>query len=135
MGEMSMSAETKKTISDVFKAVLLLVLLISAGFFLFIPSYMPYILGLILGATVSFLGFIELAFTITKAVKMEPSKANAYSAFKYHLRLIIFAAVILASIKLPQLDVVGTIVGLLSVKLVIYIMNAFSQKKSNRKEE
>ncbi len=132
---MAISVETKKTITDVLKAVVVLISISSAILFFVLNDPIPYILGLVFGASVSFLLFVELAITITKSVKMTPGKANAYTAFKYHLRLIIFGVVIFVSIKVPQVEAIGTIAGILSVKLVIYFINIFLSKKSQRKEE
>lgn len=130
-----MSVETKKTIIDVLKAVIILVLIISVIFLFVFENSKTYILGLVFGASVSFLLFIELAITISKAVTMRAEKANSYTALKYNLRLLIFGVVIFISIKSPYINVIGTVIGLLSVKFVIYFINIFINKNSQRKEE
>lgn len=129
-------AKTKKTILDVFKFVVLFDLLIAAVFFVFFRKEAPGLtLGMIFGSLATFLMFVELALTIQKAVHMEKSRANAYTMSKYYLRFLIYGVVVFVSIKAPYINVVGTVIGLLSVKVVIYITNIIVQKNSKRKEE
>lgn len=130
-----MTEEIKKTLIDIFKY--LVIFMIPALFLCFILMEKPYpfMLGMIFGALTSYLAFVELAVTMTKAVKMTSGKSAIYVNAKYYMRLLIFGIVIYVSIKAPYLDVYGTVVGLLSVKLIIYIANIFFSTKSKRKEE
>ncbi len=130
-----MDAKTKKTIIDVAKFVVLFDIIATAIMFLFFQDGMALFLGLIFGSLVTLLMFVELAITIQKAVNMEASKANAYTTSKYYLRFIIYGVVIFVSIKAPYINVIGTVIGLLSVKVIIYITHIIVKKKSIRKEE
>ncbi len=127
--------KTKKTILDVAKAVIVLIIIATPILFLFFDDALALFLGLLFGSSVTFLMFVELAMTIKKAVQMEASRANAYTMSKYYLRFLIYGVVIFVSIKAPYINVIGTVIGLLSVKVVIYITNIIVQKKSKRKEE
>ncbi len=126
---------TKKTILDVAKYVSIFNVIAAVILFLFIPEPLPLFLGLIFGSLATLLMFLELAVTIEKAVKMEKDRAKAYTASKYYLRVLIYGVVIFISIKASFINVIGTVIGLLSVKVVIYITNIIVQKNSKRKEE
>ncbi len=128
-------AKTKKTILDVGKFIILFIILSAIVLFLFINDPLPLFLGILFGSSVTFLMFVELAITIKKAVTMESSKANAYTMSKYYLRFLIYGIVIYVSIKAPYINVIGTVIGLLSVKVILYITNIIVTKNSNRKEE
>ncbi len=128
-------ANTKKTLLDVAKFVVTFDVIAAIILFLFIPEPLPLFLGLIFGSSVTFLMFVELAITIKKAVNMEEHRAKAYTMSKYYMRFLVYGVVIYVLIKACYISVIGTVIGLLSVKVVIYITNIIVQKNSKRKEE
>ncbi len=87
------------------------------------------LLGLLLGLSVSTLNFVELYNTIKRSVSMNPAKAQAYTVKKYFIRYILSGAAILVAVKAPYLDIVGTVIGMLLIKGVIFITNLFSDKQ------
>lgn len=101
---------------------------------------MPYALGILFGALFGVLAFVELAITLNKSVTMSPGKASQYVTLKYFMRFLLTATVLVVSILSPYVHIIGTIMGLLSIKLVIYITNLFNstsyfKKIFARKEE
>lgn len=86
----------------------------------------PFIYGLIFGTLISVLNFRALALTIEKAVCMSPERAPAYATSRYFLRFIINGLVIFISIKANYIHVVGTIVGMFTIKFVIFMTNLFN---------
>lgn len=130
-----MTKEIKTTLLDVLKYLaIFLVPVLGLSFFL-APRPYAFMLGVIFGSLTSYLAFVELALTMTRAVKMQGLRSAIYVNAKYYLRLLIYGVVIYVSIKAPYIDVYGTVVGLLLVKLIIYITNIIFTKKSKRKEE
>ncbi len=128
-----MNYEVKKTIKNLFKFVVIFNMLFALILFIFIAKPMPLFLGCVFGSSAAFLMFIELAITIQKAIMLEESKANAYAAAKYYLRFFVYGMVIFVSIKTSHINVIGTIIGLLSVKVIIYITNIVVNKNSNER--
>ncbi len=130
-----MDAKTKKTVIDLAKVVIIFDIVASIVIFLFAEDItgrkaIPLLLGFDFGSLITLLMFLELALTLEKAVKMEKDRANAYTAGKYYFRVLIYGIVIFISIKADYIDVIGTVVGLLSVKVIIYIKHIIFKKNS-----
>ena len=51
---------------------------------------------------------------------MPSTKAQIYSSSQYLIRMVIMAVVIFVSVKNPIINVVGTLLGLISTKIVIF---------------
>lgn len=82
------------------------------------PIYV--ILGVAFGSIIAILNFRLLALTMEKAVELPPGKAQAYIAIRYLIRMFIVAAVVFVSVKNPNINVIGTILGLISTQIVIF---------------
>ena len=127
------------------KAVTLRSLMLSAVFaiiflILFRSGAPHYLLGLLFGTALGILNFRQLGATIDKAVAMSPAKAQTYATIHYFIRFSLVAVAILVSILSEQIQVLGTVAGLLTVKLVIYVTQLVSASSksmniSKRKEE
>lgn len=96
---------------------------------LFLNHPKPMILGLFFGASVSALLFVELGITLKRAVTMPPHKAQKFAISKYFLRFTIMAVVLYVSIGAPHINVLGTAVGLILIKPVIYVTHLFNDKQ------
>lgn len=106
---------------------------------LWIRPYLPFLTGLFFGTAVSLLNFRLLYLTIDRAVKMHPERARKYTVSRYMLRYVLTALVILVSINSPDLNALGTVIGLVMIKLVIlqrdllndkrYFKNIFTRKE------
>lgn len=127
------------------KAVTLRSLMLSAVFaiiflILFRSGAPPYLLGLLFGTALGILNFRQLGATIEKAIAMSPAKAQSYATIHYFIRFSLVAVAILVSILSEQIQVLGTVAGLLTVKLIIYMTQLLSASSksmniSKRKEE
>ncbi|MDO9591626.1 MAG: ATP synthase subunit I [Erysipelotrichaceae bacterium] len=100
----------------------------------------PYLLGLAFGTALGLLNFRQLGATLEKAINMPPSKAQTYVSTHYFIRFTLVAIALFVSVASPQIHVVGMVAGLMTVKLVIYMTQLFSDRRyfSNifkRKEE
>lgn len=102
------------------------------GFSMFLfKNPKPIMLGYIFGTLISMLGFKLLNNTINKAVLMEPSRASRYSTLHYFLRYFIYFIVLTISILADYLNFPATMVGLLTVKIVI-VATAFFDYRGNK---
>ena len=63
-----------------------------------------------------------------KAVELPPGKAQAYTASRYLVRMFIVAAVVFVSVKNPNINVIGTVLGLISTQIVIFIKKLLISK-------
>lgn len=120
-------------------------LLLASGFgivflVIFRSGAPPYLLGLVFGTALGVLNFKQLGATLEKAVTMTPAKAQTYVSIHYFIRFSLVAVALVVSIASDQIHILGMAAGLLTVKMVIYMTQLFSenQKLSNifkRKEE
>ena len=123
-----MESIKKLQISIFIKLAIVDVVLVLLSLIL-IEKPLPFIIGLIFGSLISALNFVELANTLTHAVYMPPSKAQTFTTAKYFIRYIVTAVVLYVSIVAPYINVLGTIVGLVSIKLIIMVTNLMSNKQ------
>ncbi len=91
---------------------------------------LPVILGAILGVVVSWINF-RLLLSAAEGVNKSKS-VEAYVILRNFIRLILYAAVIIASVMLDQINALATGAGILAVALIYFIKHANS--KNNRKE-
>ena len=63
-----------------------------------------------------------------KAVDLPPGKAQAYTASRYLVRMFIVAVVVFVSVKNPNINVIGTILGLISTQIVIFVKKLLISK-------
>jgi hypothetical protein len=122
--------EIRALTKDILKWVILLSVLASVVFILFFRSdALALILGLAFGASIGMLGFIDLSQTLQRAVKKSPEKAQSYTVRKYFIRFIINGVVIFIAVVAPYLNVIGTVLGMLLIKMSIMITNLFNDKQ------
>lgn len=88
--------------------------------------------GVFLGGSVAVLMFMELGRTLQKAVTMSSGGAQAFATMKYSLRFAVTAVVVLLALKAPYISDAGTILGLLSVKIVVWVKYLLEGKKTSK---
>src|SRR5699024_9968060 len=98
-------------------------------FFLFTSEPTPLILGFIFGLSLSLLNFRLLYLHINKAVQMVPARAKTYMISRYLIRYTLVGVCIYISLKAPYINILGTILGLLLLKIVIHLDNLFNSKR------
>ncbi|MDN5351667.1 MAG: hypothetical protein PWQ12_586 [Clostridiales bacterium] len=119
----------RKTQMTIIRIIIPLIGVISLLSIFLLENPKAFILGLLFGTGISLLNFFELANTLRRAVQMPPSKAQTFTTTKYFLRYVITGVVIYISIIAPYINVLGTIVGLMTIKLIILATNLFNDKK------
>lgn len=122
------------------KGVFLLNLIIAAiGYFIFEP-WIPFLTGLFFGTLISILNFRLLYITLNSAVKMDPSRAQVFTSSRYMIRFLLTAIVLVVSLKAEYINILGTVIGLISFKIAIFKVEVFNHSKlykntMTRKEE
>jgi len=84
--------------------------------------------GILFGALIGIINFVELGRTLNRAVNMDPGKAQGYTSMKYFARFLITAIVLYTAVTAEYMSVIGTIIGLLSIKFVILGTNLLGDK-------
>lgn len=93
----------------------------------FSENHMPYIKGMLFGFLIAVLCFQQLSLSISKAVNLPPDKAQFFVGTRYFIRLFIYALVIYISIRADYINLIGTLFGLLSIKISI-VISSFLKK-------
>lgn len=120
----------------VIKLVALLVGISSIGLVVSLQAKaIPYVMGLILGSSISVLLFMLLANTIVKASFMDPGKAQLYTGSQYIVRMSIMAVVLYISTQVSYLNVFATAVGIFMVKAVLYAIQLRDQRTKSRADK
>ncbi|MBE0449888.1 MAG: ATP synthase subunit I [Clostridia bacterium] len=118
----------RQTQITVVKALAAVIAVLGILGFVFLKEPVPFMMGLIFGSAISALNFFQLANTLNRAVKMHPGKAQTFAVTQYFIRYVITAIVIYISIVAPYINIIGTVMGLLTIKLIIFATNLFNDK-------
>ena len=116
-----------KLILNIGKRVTILVLLLSGIFAFGFKEPKPIILGLVFGSIISILSLKLMDNTISKAVKMSPSKATGYTIAHYFARYIIYFVVLVVAALADYLNLLSTVGGLFTAKFVIILSSIFDK--------
>ncbi|MGN1318388.1 MAG: ATP synthase subunit I [Lachnospirales bacterium] len=120
--------ESASVLKQIVKTVIALGI-IALGIGLFFTSESLYwVFGIVLGTAISVFKVIMLEKTLNKAVDMSPEDAKNYTRTRYTYRLVLSILAVVVCIKIPFINVIGVIVGLLLVQPAVYIVNFFSKK-------
>jgi len=120
--------EVKDLERQVLKGLFIVDLILCVIIFLFFSEPRPVILGVIFGSLISGLNFLQMANSLIKAAEMQFGNAQGYTTRQYFIRYIVSAIVIYISVVAPYIDVMGTLLGLIIIKGVIYFLNFFNEK-------
>lgn len=95
---------------------------------------LKYILGVTYGSLFSILNFKLMFLQVQKAIKMPSAKAQSYLQTRYFLRYLITGVVIYMALINPWLNIIGVFLGLIAVKLSIYLHEFLSKKSVSGNE-
>lgn len=96
---------------------------------IFISNPKPIFLGLLFGYLIGVLMFEQMFLAISKAVLLDPSKAPVFMGVRYTIRFLIYGIVLYISIINPNVHIIGTFLGLVSIKIAIVITGALGKLK------
>ncbi|WP_455539772.1 ATP synthase subunit I [Terrisporobacter sp.] len=123
-----MDVKVQQEVNEVTKGIVIYAVIVGIISIVVPKETIHIILGVVFGSIIAILNFRLLALTMEKAVKMPPGKAQAYTSIKYLVRMFIVAVVIFVSVKNPNINVIGTILGLISTQIVIFIKKLLISK-------
>lgn len=127
-----MDIKVQQEVNEVTRGICIFVIVAGLLSFFISKEPIPIILGVVFGSIIAILNFRLLAITMEKAVQYSPGKATAYTSSRYLIRMFIVAVVVFVSVKNPNINVIGTIIGLISTQIVIFIKKLLISK-INRK--
>ena len=108
----------------------LLVMLILFFFFDFRSVF-----GLVVGSVMSILNFHLLSLSLMKAVHFEPVKAGIYVFVQYVLRYILWFVIFYIALKRSDVNLLTTVIGMFTVKIVILVSTLFNCLPEGENEE
>lgn len=117
--------EIFKTKVKVVKNAIIIVGVMAVLSAIFLTNKNPVLIGLVFGLLISILCFEQLSLAITKAMELPPEKAQIFVGIRYFIRLFIYGAVLYISLKADYISVIGTLLGLISIKISIVLSALF----------
>ena len=123
-----MDIKVQKEVNEISKGICVYAIIVGLISFIISKEPIHMILGVVFGSIIAILNFRLLALTMEKAAELPPGKAQAYTAIRYLVRMSIVAVVVFVSVKNPNINVIGTILGLISTQIVIYIKKLLISK-------
>lgn len=128
-----MDIKVQQEVNEVTKGICIYAIIIGVVSFIISKEPIPILLGVVFGSVIAILNFRLLALTMEKAVEYSPGKAQAYSSMRYMVRMIIVAVVVFVSVKNPNINVIGTVLGLISTQIVIFVKKLVISKLRERR--
>lgn len=128
-----MDIKVQQEVNEVTKGICIYAIIIGVVSFIISKEPIPMLLGVVFGSVIAILNFRLLALTMEKAVEYSPGKAQAYSSMRYMVRMIIVAVVVFVSVKNPNINVIGTVLGLISTQIVIFVKKLVISKLRERR--
>lgn len=120
------------SISQANKQIIMIMIAIAfialgIGSFL-VSNFLTYFLGIFAGTGFSILKLLLLEITLKKSLNMEPKKATNYVNLHYSFRYLLTGIFLFIAIKREDISTLGTVIGLLSLRPAIYIVNFMPKK-------
>jgi hypothetical protein len=132
-----LDANLKKQVTSISKGIVIYDVVVMVILFIISQLNKPMVMGLIFGSLIAILAFrlmaINIESSLTKAVEGGKSKAKLGMMFGFTSRVVIYAVVLIVSVKNPAINVLGTAIGLISTQLVILIKKSVIDKFAERR--
>lgn len=116
--------ELRETEFFIIKWTILFNLVLGIALLIFFDKRSSF--GLLVGSIMGIINFHLLSISLQKAVKFTPTKAQAYMVFQYIFRYILWFLVFYIALKRPDVNLLTTVIGMLTVKVIILITNIFN---------
>ncbi len=85
-------------------------------------SPMVWAKGVLFGTIFTMIKWLLMKNTISKAVDMPEAKATNYSIRHYGIRYLLTIAILVVGALEPSISLIGTFVGLLTMKIATYLL-------------
>lgn len=116
-----MDIKVQQEVNEVTKGICIYAVIIGLASFFISEEPIHIMLGVVFGSIIAILNFRLLAIAMEKSVDLSPGKAQVHTGIRYLIRMFIVAVVVFISVKNPNVNVIGTILGLISTQIVIFI--------------
>lgn len=116
-----MDIKVQKEVNEVTQGICIYAIVVGLASFLISKEPISIIMGVVFGSIIAILNFRLLAIAMEKSVDLSPGKAQAHTGIRYLVRMFIVAVVVFVSVKNPNINVIGTVLGLISTQIVIFI--------------
>lgn len=126
--------QTEQYMLKIFKVTLAVILFETLVILIFFNTPLRLIFGLLFGYIFSLIFFRLIYLNVSRAVDMSVSKAKRYMTLNYAARYIITGAVLVIAGLYSQLSLFTCFLGLLSVKLAIYLNNFVEMYQDKQKK-
>ncbi|WP_058486021.1 ATP synthase subunit I [Defluviitalea phaphyphila] len=93
-----------------------------------------FIKGVLFGSIFSILKLRLMELSIKKSLSMPPHKASKYATGNYMIRYIITGIILLVAALEPSISLIGTFLGLLTMKFSVFLMFFGYNIIKNKKE-
>lgn len=95
---------------------------------LFVTNKLSWSLGVLFGLVFSILKLKLMEKTFSKALQMPEAKARSYATFHYMLRYLLTGVVLVISALEASINMLGVLVGIVSMKVAAYVQPALIKK-------
>lgn len=110
-----------ETLVELVIGILPVTLIIGVGGVFIVSEKLMFCVSLLIGAAAAILLAVHMFITIDRSLDMVPDDAGKYAKRNYALRLIFMVLVVLCGLKLPFLHFPGLFLGLLTLKVSVYL--------------
>ena len=121
-----------KYVEDIIKKSIVLIIFESIIVSLFFKERLPLLIGLIIGGGLAIVSFRIIYLSILIAIAKDESKAERFMFLSYGIRYLVYGIVLYLGHKTGYYNIFTTALGLLTIKLVLYINNFISLIKGRK---
>lgn len=122
-----------KYVQDIIKKSLVLIVFESIIVSLFFKYRLPLVLGFIIGGGFSIVSFRIIYLSILMAIGKNQVKAKRFMILSYTLRYLLYGIILYLGYKTGYYNIYTAALGLITIKLVLYINNFISLIKGRKK--
>lgn len=121
--------EVNFTYKGIAKKTLILAAPIAMIILIFSADKGAALRGLVFGTLFSLLSLRLLTITLNRAVQLTPERARLFVASRYFIRYILTFIILYIAVKVDNINMITTIIGLFLTKIVILISEGIKPKK------
>lgn len=99
---------------------------------IFVKNPLHFGWGILFGSLTASLMFWQTFRSVEKAVSLSPAAAQRHIMLRYFARMIVYAAVLFASIKAEHIHLIGVLIGLSSIKISVLLIAVMGKRKKFR---
>jgi hypothetical protein len=121
--------EVNYTYKRILKNTLILAAPIAVVILIFSGDRLAALRGLAFGTLFSLLSLRLLTVTLNRAVQLTPERARLFVASRYFIRYVLTFIILYIAIKVENINMITTIIGLFLTKIVILVSEGVKPKR------